>query len=194
MSIREWRERVRGYAEITDFVPIARRYFIIGAFDGVLTILGGILGAAAGGAGPEQSGVVIAFGIGAGLALGVSSTVGAYEAERIQSKLDQYSLERAMLREMGEERRNAFRFAAIVTALVHGISPLIAGLLPVLPFVFLPFSTAVLAAVVISLAFLFGMGVYLGSVLKERALTTGLRFVIAGIVTALLVYLLGGRL
>src|SRR2546425_573694 len=45
MDLGAWRRRIRDYDEITNVGPIIRRYFVIGAFDGALTVLGIIIGA-----------------------------------------------------------------------------------------------------------------------------------------------------
>ena len=194
MGLKEWRIRVREYNQVAATGPIIRRYFVIGAFDGALTILGLILGASAAGAltSSEDLGrLVVLTGIAATVGLAVSSGVGAYEAERVERRLDLHSLERAMLRQMGESHGDAFAYAAWISALVHGVAPLLAAIPPILPFVFLPFSEAVAAAIVITLALLFVMGAYLGRLVKERFFQTGFRFVLAGLVTAIVLYLVG---
>jgi len=58
MDFRGWSQRIRDYSDITNVGPIVRRYFVIGAFDGALTILGVIIGAYAGGAGEEEKALV----------------------------------------------------------------------------------------------------------------------------------------
>jgi predicted membrane protein (TIGR00267 family) len=193
MTFRQWRERIRDYNEITNTGPIVRRYFVIGAFDGALTILGLVLGAAAAGAHTTQdpARLVLFAGAAASVGLAVSSGVGAFEAERVERKLDQHSLERAMLTEMGRDHRGAFTYAAWVSSLVHALAPVVAGVVPLLPFAVLPFTVALVWAIVLTLAFLFIMGAFLGSLVKERFLQTGLRFVVAGLATALVLYLFG---
>jgi len=47
MDFRAWRRRLREYDEITNVGPIIRRYFVIGAFDGALTVLGIIISSSA---------------------------------------------------------------------------------------------------------------------------------------------------
>jgi len=187
-----WRQRIKEYSEITDLGPIARRYFVIGAFDGALTILGIIVGAVASGVGESEKAIVLTASISAAIALAVSSAVGAFEAERVEKKLDIRSLERAMLTRLSEEHKGAFRFAAYTSALVHGVAPLIAALPPLVPFLLLPTGEAAIAAVVVTLLFLFAMGAYLGSLVRERMVYTGLRFIGAGLVTALILWLLRG--
>ena len=193
MDLRAWRRRLREYDEITNVGPIIRRYFVIGAFDGALTVLGIIIGASAFGTLEEHKALVLSASFGAAIALAVSSAVGAYEAERVEKKLDIRTIERAMLARLSEEHREAFQFAAILGALVHGIAPLIAGLLPIIPFVFLDARTATVVAVAITLVILFLLGVYLGNLVRERVLVTGLRFAAAGIGTAAILWLLGAR-
>jgi predicted membrane protein (TIGR00267 family) len=194
MVLRAWRRRLREYDEITNLRPIIRRYFVIGAFDGALTVLGIIIGAAAFGELEAHKAVVVSASVGAAVALAVSSAVGAYEAERVEKKLDIRTIERAMLARLSEEHQEAFRFAAILSASVHGIAPLIAGLLPVIPFLLLDARTATVLAVIITLVILFALGAYLGNLVRERVLVTGMRFAAAGIGTALILWLLGARL
>ncbi len=193
MDLRAWRRRLREYDEITNVGPIIRRYFVIGAFDGALTVLGIIMGASAFGTLEEHKALVLSASFGAAIALAVSSAVGAYEAERVEKKLDIRTIERAMLARLSEEHREAFQFAAILSALVHGVAPLIAALLPIIPFVFLDARIATVVAVAITLVILFLLGVYLGNLVRERVLVTGLRFAAAGIGTAVILWLLGAR-
>lgn len=193
MGFAAWRRRLREYDEITNVGPIIRRYFIIGAFDGALTVLGIIIGASAEGDLDRLRPFIVAGGFGAAIALGVSSAVGAYEAERLEKKIDIRTIERAMLARLSEEHREAFRFAALLSAFVHGIAPLVAALLPIIPFIFFDAPTSIPASIVITFSILFVIGAYLGNLTKERILLTGLRFVAAGVGTAIILSLLGTR-
>ena len=193
MDLGAWRRRIREYDEITNVGPIIRRYFVIGAFDGALTVLGIIIGAYAVGASEAHKALILSASIGAAIALAVSSAVGAYEAERVEKKLDIRTIERAMLARLSEEHKEAFQFSAILSALVHGIAPLLAALLPIIPFAFLDFRDATIAAILISFVLLFVIGAYLGNLVRERVIVTGLRFVAAGLGTAVLLWLMGAR-
>jgi len=186
------RGKLRTYSEVTNLGATARRYFVIGAFDGALTILGVILGAAA--AGHLTVEVVLSAGIGGGIALAISSTVGAYEAERIESRLTRMDIEKAMLCDAREsEYVDVLRMSAIVSAIIHGIAPLVAALVPIVPFLFFDPRTAAVVSITITLAFLFVMGFFLGKVAREGMALTGLRFVLVGIATALIiVFIFGG--
>lgn len=185
--------KLREYSEITNVGPILRRYFVIGAFDGALTVLGIILGAVVAGAGETHRSLVIALSFSAAIALAISSFVGAYEAERVERKMNQMSLERAMLSELSETHKDAFTFAALLGAGVHGIAPLIAALVPVVPFLFLPFGDAVWVSIILTMGGLFVMGAYMGNLAKEKMIFSGMRFVAAGLVTAIVLWLIGGR-
>ncbi len=190
--LRSWREWWREFDEITEIGPIVRRYFVIGAFDGALTVLGVVVGAAFATAGnPGAKGFVVAVSVSAAIALAISSTVGAYEAERVEKKLHRYSIEHAMLSELSEEYRGAFRRAALVSAAVHGVAPVIAALVPVVPFLFLDFWASTVTATAVTLALLFVLGAYLGSLVREKIVITGLRFAAAGLATAALLFVLG---
>ncbi|MEM0342787.1 MAG: VIT1/CCC1 transporter family protein [Thermoplasmata archaeon] len=193
--LSERMKRLRFHFELTKSGAIARRYFVIGAFDGALTILGVILGAyvSEGHAHPELARqLILGAGFAGGIALAVSSTVGAYEAERVEHVLNHQQLERAMLRTVEGTRKDAIRVSIWVSALSHGIAPLLAAFVPLLPFLFMPLDPAVVAAIVLTIGFLFALGAYLGSLIKEMILYTGLRFVIAGLGTAVVLMLVGG--
>ena len=181
--------------KLTKSGAIARRYFVIGAFDGALTILGVILGAyvSEGVNHPELAKeLIMGAGVAGGIALAVSSTVGAYEAERVEHLLSHQQLEKAMLRPVEGTRKEAMRVSISVSALVHGIAPLLAAFVPLVPFFFMPLDIAVVTAIVMTLTFLFVLGAYLGSLIKETLVYTGLRFVIAGLLTAIILILIGG--
>lgn len=187
-------KKLRFNLNLTKSGAIARRYFVIGAFDGALTILGVILGAyvAEGHTHPELAKqLILAAGFSGGIALAVSSTVGAYEAERVEHLLSHQHLEKAMLRPVEGARMEAMRVSISVSAIVHGVSPLLAAFVPLLPFFFMPLDAAVTTAIALTLGFLFALGAYLGSLIKEMIVYTGLRFVIAGLATAIILILVG---
>ena len=180
---------------LTKSGAIARRYFVIGAFDGALTILGVIIGAyvAEANVHPELARqLIIGAGLSGGIALAVSSAVGAYEAERVEHILSHKHLEHAMLSTVDGTRREAMTVSIFVSALVHGLAPLIAAIVPLVPFFFMPLHEAVVFGTLITMAFLFVLGAFLGNLIKETFVYTGLRFVIAGLATAIILIVIGG--
>jgi predicted membrane protein (TIGR00267 family) len=165
---------------------------VLGAFDGTLIVLGVVLGAYAAGVASEHMEIIIFAGLSAAVALSVSSAVGAYEAERVEKLLSRASIEKALLTDVSEEQAEVFRFATLLSALVHAAAPLIAATVPLLPFVIIPdLGVAVLTSVVMTLSVLFILGAYLGNLVKERVFMTGMRFVLAGLGTAVLLFAIG---
>ncbi|MFQ6128371.1 MAG: VIT1/CCC1 transporter family protein [Thermoplasmata archaeon] len=192
MSLSRLRQRIRETSEITDLGSTSRRYFVLGAFDGTLIVLGVVLGAYAAGAGKEHMEIVLYAGLSAAVALSISSAVGAYEAERVEKLLSKTGIEKALLTNVSEEHAEAYRLATLISALVHSIAPLVAAAIPLLPFVLIPeLGLATLVSVVLTLSVLFIMGAYLGNLVKEKIFMTGMRFVLAGLATAVVLFFLG---
>jgi predicted membrane protein (TIGR00267 family) len=192
MSLSGLKKRIEDADEIANLGSASRRYFVLGAFDGTLIVLGIILGAYAAGASGEQMDVVLYAGLAAAVALSVSSAVGAYEAERVEKLLAKANVERALLRKFNEEHSDVFRFAAAVSAIVHAAAPLIAATVPLVPLILIPDTgMAVLISVVTTLSVLFIIGAYLGNLVKEKIFMTGMRFVLAGLATAVILFAIG---
>ena len=189
-------KKLKSQFELTKSGAIARRYFVIGAFDGALTILGVILGAYVAKVTVDPvlaEQLIVGAGVAGAVALAVSSAVGAYEAERVEHVLSHKHLEKAMLCAVEGTRKEAIGVSIFVSALAHGVAPLVAAFVPLIPFFFMPLDEAVVTGTIITLAFLFALGAYLGSLFKEMIVYTGLRFVIAGLATSIVLILIGGH-
>ncbi|WP_290598231.1 MULTISPECIES: VIT1/CCC1 transporter family protein [unclassified Archaeoglobus] len=187
--IKKFKGELELYSRMTDIASVSRRYFVIGFFDGVLTILGMIIGAHM--AGEASSRLILSAGVATALALGISSSWGAFEAERIEQKIMKDRKERALLinsKECSIDR--AHRFAAYVSSIIHGVAPIVAAFIPLLPYVFLPIEEAFTVAVSLGFASLFVVGSIMGRVAKFNIVLSGLRMLLAGIFTALLVTIL----
>ncbi|MEM2839831.1 MAG: hypothetical protein QXE18_07080, partial [Thermoplasmata archaeon] len=130
--VDNFRKLVRQAAEMHDTMPIIRRYFVIGTFDGALTILGIILGAYA--VGKLSNDLVLVAGMAAGIGLAISSAVGAFEAERIEIALRHKEIERAMLTRVKGDREETQFISNLASAVVHGVSPLVGIFIPLVPF------------------------------------------------------------
>jgi predicted membrane protein (TIGR00267 family) len=194
--LKDWLKELKYLFELTRSASIARRYFVIGAFDGALTILGVIIGAyvAESSVHPEIARqLIIGAGSAGAIALAVSSAVGAYEAERVEHILSHKNLEQAMLTSVDGTRKDAITVSILVSSITHGIAPLVAALVPLIPFFFMPLDDAVITGIMITMIFLFALGGFLGSLIKETFIYTGLRFVIAGLATAIILIIIGGH-
>ncbi len=186
--IRERIETYRNYAKMTDLYSVLRRYFVIGYFDGVLTILGMIVGAHL--SGEASSNIVISAGIATALALGISSGFGAYEAEIVEQSIQKKETEKAMLAPVGGMIESAYKFATYVSALIHGIAPIPAALVPLIPYAFLPLDMAFYMSVSIGFASLFIIGLILGRISKMNVISSGVKFVLAGFITLIVILIL----
>jgi len=195
-------ERWRTYAEISNLGPIARRYFVMNAFDGALTMLGVVIGASM--AHSEDPAVIIIAGISGSFAMGISGFSGAYMAESAERTKELKDIEAAMCKPMKDEslHKEAAAFATKVTAMVDAVSPAIAAFVVILPYIFvslgwLSMNSAFIASLAITLTILALLGVYLARVTKENMLRHGIKMLIVGIITAMLCVLvslmLGGR-
>ena len=189
-------QQLREYDDIAEIGEIARRYFAMNAFDGVLTIIGVVMGNYT--AGVRSPAIVISTGLSTCMAMGISGLWGAYLTESAERKRSLDILENHTLSDLsGTKIGRASRAAVIIVALVDGLAPFAAALLVLLPFFF----SALLGEVAISyylslgmsLAILFALGAFLGRVSKDSLILSGLKMIGAGLVTILLGHLLDSR-
>jgi predicted membrane protein (TIGR00267 family) len=183
--------RWKTYMEISDLGAIVRRYFVMNAFDGALTMLGVVIGATL--ANIQEPLIVISAGISGCFAMGISGFSGAYMAESAERTKELKSIEKALLTQMHDEsmHKEAARFATRVTALVDALSPAIAAMIVVSPFFFvhygyLDMGQAFVCSLALTLIILSMLGVYLARVTEESMLRHGLKMLIVGMITALL--------
>lgn len=181
LRIRE----LRLYEQITGFSEIARRALANNAFDGVLTMLGVLMGNYL--SNVRHPATVIRIGVATSISIGVSGLWGAYLAESAERERDLADLERVSLVELEDTRiGRASRVAIWVVSLVDGLSPLLSSLLVLFPFLFASLLGSVMVCYVLSLAVafvaLFGLGMFLGHISGRSLIGYGLRTVLAGAV------------
>lgn len=189
MQLKRWRE----YSEIADVAEIARRYFAMNSFDGVLTIIGVLMGNFL--AGIQDTRVVIVTGLSTSLAMGISGLWGSYLTESAERRHEIDQLERQTLTDLHDTKiGKASRMAAVLVALVDGLSPFLASVFVLTPFflfrLFPSIAWTYYTAIGMALLTLFALGLFLGYISKENLLISGLKTVIAGTVSIALSYLL----
>lgn len=181
--------RYREYLETSKANEIARRLFVMNAFDGALTIMGVVIGAHFSGVADPH--IVITACIAGSLAMGISGISGAYLAERAERKRDLKKLEMAMLQNMnGTHYARATEFASIIVAVVDGISPALSAAILVTPYFFVPgisMSWAFILSLGLALVILFTLGVFLARISDERPIISGIQMIMVGIVTIIIV-------
>jgi predicted membrane protein (TIGR00267 family) len=192
-SPKRWIMVIRHLIELAEADEIARRYFVMNAFDGALTILGVIIGAFVGGAVDPK--VIISAGVGASLAMGLSGGIGAYMAERAERGRALKELEAHMFRDLQNTViGRASRAAAYWVAFVDAISPAAAALIPLFPLILaqlrlIPVDMAMLASIALNMATLFVLGAFLGRTSKENIWVHGMIMMGAGALVATLLFL-----
>ena len=227
-------EKVKVYSKITNLWAIARRYFVNNFYDGMLTVLGILLGFLTVILKVGQSSVdthlVILTGVGSSISMFISGITGSYLSEKAEQKKIKEELNRAMLitEEKDDEldddvnieeiekamltklsnnieikktstlkqkkkrskniQEKAETFASIVVSIVNGLSPFLGGLVPLIPFFFVPvayFSTFIISFSII-LVCIISLGVFLGVVSKESILKYIIQMVFAFALTLII--------
>ena len=192
--IRRIKKQLKRYAEITEVAEIARRYFVMNAFDGALTTLGILIGFFL--AGVTDSQIVVVTVLAGALAMGISGLWGAFLAESAERKRELKQLEHAMMADLSKSvMARASKFATIFSALIDGLSPALAAVVGLIPFFFGEgnpglFNTLFYISIGLNLGVLFLLGMFLGRVSKENVILMGLKVLTAGIVITVLLFVL----
>ena len=187
-------KRLKRVLRYSDSAEYPRRYAVMNAFDGVITILGIILGSKL--LGSAEAGQIVAAGVGALIAMGVSGASGTYITEMAEQERKIKELQDAMLTNLeGTILVKAHREAAIISALVDSAAAIFAGLLAISPYLltvagYLSGVIAFYTSLIVSLSLLFVLGVFLGKVASQNLLFSGLKALSIGCLTLLVLLLL----
>jgi predicted membrane protein (TIGR00267 family) len=178
-------DQIREYESIAGFSQIARRALANNAFDGVLTMIGVLMGNYLGDV--RHAATVIRIGIATSISIGVSGLWGAYLAESAERGRELAELEKIALTDLGDTKiGRASRTAVIVVSLVDGLSPLVSSLIVLIPFFFTHLLGDVMLSyglsLIVAMIALFGLGMFLGQISGRNLVGYGLRTVVAGVV------------
>ncbi len=186
---------LKDYNKIAKIDRIARRYFVMNTFDGVLAILGVLFGSLIA---DSSNRAVITTGLAAGIAMGVSGIWGAYLTERAERQRELKELERATLSKLkGTKIGRAAAVAVLVVAIIDGLAPFLAAAAILTPFLF--FGSALsktgmyAVSLIIAFSMLFLLGIYLGRISKESVIKTGLIMILAGVISVVVSFVLLGK-
>jgi predicted membrane protein (TIGR00267 family) len=196
-KIKEWKR----YYKVSEAGDITRRYFVMNAFDGALTMLGVVIGAYI--SGILQPLPIISAAISGSIAMGISGISGAYMTEKAERTKKLKELERAMVTDLKNSlHQKSYQFATIFAALVDGLSPALAAMLVVSPFFFtttalISIELAFTICILLTLIMLTVLGIYLAKISDESMIKYGIQMLVVGMVTAFLcvvtTILLGGN-
>jgi vacuolar iron transporter family protein len=160
------------------------REILMGAQDNLTNVLAVVLGVTIG---AGRADFVALAGLSAGIAESVSMGGVLYNATRAEQQ---------MAAQNGRAARDedAARLSPAFSGLVTGCASLVAGMVPLAPFAFLPLSSAILVSMVLSLSGLFALGSITGRVAGGTWLTEGLRLVAVAGIAALAAAVVGATL
>lgn len=180
---RDFRRRARQYDRLVRIGEIGRRYFAMNAFDGVLTIIGVLMGNLV--AQVESPAVVLSTGLSTCVAMGVSGLWGAYLTEAAERRRGLAELGRQTLTDLNDTRiGRASRVAVVSVAVIDGLSPFLAALIVLIPFFMtglFPIITWVYyTSLGVALLALFSLGMFLGHISRGNLFVYGLKTILAG--------------
>jgi predicted membrane protein (TIGR00267 family) len=192
--LAKYRKKLSYYDQITGMSKILRRYFVLNAFDGALTIFGVLMGTYV--LGTDNPVHIIKLGLATSIAVGISGLWGSFFTEAAERKRELNEIEKAVHKKLDKsELKEAYDFASVITAIVDGGSPFLAAIFVLIPFFFTPalidLQTAYLTAFGLSVVVFFLIGAFLGKISNESIWKTGLKLVGAGIVALIIISMLG---
>lgn len=195
-KIDNLRRKFKRYSEITQVDEIARRLFVMNAFDGCLTILGIIVGAYV--SGVFDARIIISVGFGSSIAMGMSGLFGAYMAEAAERKKKVQELEQSLLTNLEHSVIvKASRFSSYYVAIVDGLAPFAAAQASLIPIyisyiaVLFTIQLAMEISMFLIIGILFTLGIFLGRISKDNLIISGLKMVAAGLITFVIILILG---
>jgi len=195
-SFPEFLEEIKSYNQIVGITEIARRYFVMNAFDGILTTIGVLAGNYL--AGVRDLSIPIQIGIATSIAMGISGLWGAYLTETAERQRELSELEKVSLIDQSDTSiGRASRFAVIIVSIVDGLAPALAALIVLIPL----FLDSVIQNPVLSYALaggtalvsLFVLGLFLGKISEANKIGFGLKTLMAGLVAIAINFLLGAK-
>lgn len=190
-NISDFFENINDYIELTGAREIIRRYFVMNAFDGALTMLGFVVGIYI--TGYIDPKIVLSAGMSASFAMGVSGFVGALITEKAERERKVKELERAMFADLeGSIIEKAALMAVVLAALTDSLAPVLAALVCASPFLLSEFGvlspvTATFLSIIVTLVLVFLLGAYLGRISGESPLVYGIYMLSAGLTISLII-------
>jgi len=194
--VRRIVHKANQYNDIANIGEIARRAFGNNGFDGILTMIGVLIGSFT--SGISEAHIVIVTGMSTAIAIMISGAWGAFLTESAEREKDLDELGSSLLSDLSGSRiERASRFAALTVSVVDGLSPFVGAVVVLLPFFFsgmfpnihmvyyTAFATALVALII--------LGLWLGHVAKKNMLGYALKTLLAGVISIVIGSLLNGQ-
>jgi predicted membrane protein (TIGR00267 family) len=159
------------------------RYIILGTIDGILAILGIIIGLSSATLNPA---VIMKAALGGGIALCLTNGIGSYLAETAVEYGKLSEVEQALLQDLKDTKiEKIARHNIVVDSVLHGTSSFIGSLIPILPFIFVPDGIAVYVSIGLALAALIVLGLFSGKISGQSYLKSIIRMVFLGAIVVI---------
>lgn len=183
--------KVKFYSRLSELGEIARRYFVMNAFDGALSMLGLIAGAhIAGNVNPK---IILGSGLGLALAMSISGFSGAYIAEKAERSRQLREIEKALFMDIDKTLLGkAMNVSIVLIAFINAVAPLIMSILALVPYIMatcgiITLAQALTFSLAVILLMMFTLGYYLGRITGKAPLKYGLITLLIGLLVGILI-------
>lgn len=159
------------------------RYIILGTIDGILAVLGIIIGLSSA---TVDSGVIIKAALGGGIALCLTNSIGSYLAESAVEYGKLSEVEQALLQDLKHTRiEKITKRNILIDSFLSGSSSFVGSLLPIMPFVLFQNGPAVYISIALALIALVVLGWFSGKISGQGYIKSVLRMVFLGAVVVI---------
>ncbi len=171
------------------------RYLVRGFVDGSLSVLGVVIGAM-----NADYSIIIAAGVGGGVANGLSNIFGAMIAETTEVERELSRIERAMLSELrGTELEKEYRKNIVKMGVSDGLATILGSFVPILPIIAaaaydIAHRDAILLSVLTTVFCLGVIGGYVGRLSRKNVAVSAIKMALFGVITAVVSTLLEGAI
>lgn len=158
-----------------------------GFVDGALSTLGIVIGATS--AAPV---IIIAAAVGGTVANGISNVLSAFSSESARQYAELREIEKALVTR--DLRRSvldrSIQLKTLKASAVDGLGTMLGGVIPIVPYVFMPVHQALPTAAGVVIGAISIVGLYLGKVSRRNLAVSALKMAISGVAVAGIVYLI----
>ena len=159
------------------------RYVILGAIDGILAVLGIIIGLSAATIDP---GLVVKAALGGGIALCLTNSIGSYLAESAVEYGRISEVEQALLQDLKNTKvEKLARRNIMIDAALSGGSSFFGSLIPIVPFAIFKAGIALYFSVGLALIALVVLGLFSGKISSQSYIRSVVRMVGLGIIVVI---------
>ena len=159
--------------------------FLRGFLDGSLSTLGIVIGASS-----ASGAIIIAAALGGTLANSIANLLSAFSAEGADSYRELRQVEEAMVSHelKGSEAERLASRRTIRAGAFDGFATLIGGTIPMLPYLFLSASEAMLLAITLVVVSVSLIGIYMGRLSRRNIFYSAIKMAVFAIAVATVVY------